>query len=491
MIPRRKKTHILRKSLLLALGIILLLMIGSYVYFGIYFRTHFFYRTKIEDMDVSGMTVEQAIEELRSEVKEYLLTIEDRNGKVFQIFGKDIGYDYEPYGEEEKLIGEQSSFLWPVYITKDKNLKVDKSITYEENMLRETVSSLECLKKENMKKPVDASIQMTEDGYVLVPEEPGTYLIPDKLYNRIKTAIEIGESEIKLEDELYEKPKVTSEDKILKACMSQIEAYFGAEITYDVGTEEIVDKRVISNWITVDDNYQVTFDEEALRAYVQSLASKYNTYGDEREFKTSHGDVITIGGGDYGWVIDKDAEFEALLEEIRNGEVKTREPIYMQTAVSREKNDIGDTYIEIDYTNQELWYYEKGMVKSKCKIVSGNIGNGNGSPDGVFKIVYKKSPAVLKGENYESDVTYFMPFAYNVGIHDASWRNGKFGGTIYKNAGSHGCINVPEKAAEKLYNMVEVGTPVVAFYREDVKLTAENTKISNAYSYYDANKIKN
>ena len=92
---------------------------------------------------------------------------------------------------------------------------------------------------------------------------------------------------------------------------------------------------------------------------------------------------------------------------------------------------------------------------------------------------------MLKGEDYESDVTYFMPFAYNVGIHDASWRNGRFGGNIYKSSGSHGCINAPLEVVEKMYGKVEVGTPVIAYYREKVELTAENAKISNAYSYVD------
>ena len=129
-------------------------------------------------------------------------------------------------------------------------------------------------------------------------------------------------------------------------------------------------------------------------------------------------------------------------------------------------------------------------MKLDSDFVSGNISRGNGSPDGVFKVVYKKSPAVLKGEDYESDVEYFIPFAYNVGFHDASWRHGRFGGTIYKTSGSHGCVNMPEDKAAKLYELVAVDTPVIAYYREEVKLTAENTKISNAYSYYDAEKEK-
>jgi lipoprotein-anchoring transpeptidase ErfK/SrfK len=117
-------------------------------------------------------------------------------------------------------------------------------------------------------------------------------------------------------------------------------------------------------------------------------------------------------------------------------------------------------------------------------FVSGNLPKGNGSPDGVFKIVYKERDATLVGEDYKSSVDYFMPFAYNVGFHDASWRS-TFGGEIYLTKGSHGCINLPHDIAETLYNELEVDTPVVAFYRDEVQLTAENAKISNAFSYVD------
>lgn len=490
MVRRKRKARVLRRSLSLAFGIILFLIIGIYVFFTVYFRSHFFYQTSIEDISVGGMTAQETIDELRLKVKEYLLVMYDRDGNRYQIPGVEFGYDYQPLGEEEKLIDEQSSFLWPVRITKEKKLQINTSITYDEELLREKVMSLDCLKEGQMRKPQNAFIQMTEEGYELVPEDRGTYLIPDRVFARVKAAVDAGESEFTFTDDLYEKPEVTSDDPVLSECMAKIQSFFGAEITYDMGEDkEVVDKSVISSWITVDENYNVSFDESKAAAYVQSLASKYNTYGDEREFLTAKGDTITIGGGDYGWVIDKEAEREQLIQEVKNGEIRTREPVYSQTAVSRNKNDIGNTYVEVDYTNQHLWYFEEGVLKLESDFVSGNISRGNGSPDGVFKVVYKKSPAVLKGEDYESDVTYFIPFAYNVGFHDASWR-GKFGGTIYKTSGSHGCVNMPEEKAAKLYEMVEVNTPVIAYYREKVKLTAENTKISNAYSYVDEEKEK-
>lgn len=488
---RRRRKSVLQKSLHLALGTVVFIFLAVYIFFCFYFRSHFFYQTRMEDMDVSGMTAEEAAENLKSEVRDYLLTIYDRDGNKYQILGMDFEYEYQPSGEEEKLVSDQQFLLWPGKITKQKKLDIDKSITYDAELLKKEVNALDCFDTEHMKEPVNAHIEQTENGYELIPEEQGSYLLADKVYTHVRAAVEAGETELTLPDEVYKAPEVTAEDEVLGQCMTEIESYFGASITYDMGTEtEVVDRSVISDWIKVSEDYQVTFDENAAANFVQRLASKYNTYGDVRQFKTSKGDTISIGGGDYGWVVDKEKELAQLLEEVKNGEIVTREPVYQQRAAKPGLDDIGDTYLEIDYTNQHLYYYEEGSLKMDTDIVSGNISRGNGSPDGVFKIVYKKSPAVLKGEDYESNVTYFMPFAYNVGVHDASWRNGRFGGQIYKTSGSHGCINVPEEAATKLYEMIEVDTPVIAYYREEVRLTAENTKISNAFSYYDEEKEK-
>ena len=46
-----------------------------------------------------------------------------------------------------------------------------------------------------------------------------------------------------------------------------------------------------------------------------------------------------------------------------------------------------------------------------------------------------------------------MPYNGGEGLHDATWRS-SFGGTIYKNSGSHGCVNLPLKTAEQVYGIV-------------------------------------
>jgi hypothetical protein len=302
--------------------------------------------------------------------------------------------------------------------------------------------------------------------------------------------VENGETEVDLES-TYENPQITSEDSKLNACMDNIEKYYGTSITYTFGDEEPyeLDNATIQSWLTVDEDYQVSVDDTKVTNFVQFMASTYNTYGDVRNFKTSMGDKVKIGGGDYGWVIDKEKEKEQIYADLEQGGAISREPVYSQTAVQYGSNDIGDTYIEIDYTNQHLWYYKDGKLVIDTDVVTGNISRGNGSPDGVFKIVYKERNATLVGEGYSSPVDYFMPFAYNVGIHDASWRS-EFGGEIYKSSGSHGCINAPADVAEQLFELVAVDTPVVAYYRETVYLRAENHRISNAYSYISDEKYE-
>ncbi|MBQ6410460.1 MAG: L,D-transpeptidase, partial [Atopobiaceae bacterium] len=56
---------------------------------------------------------------------------------------------------------------------------------------------------------------------------------------------------------------------------------------------------------------------------------------------------------------------------------------------------------------------------------------------------------------------WWMPFVNNmVAFHDAPWRS-QFGGQIYYDNGSHGCVNLPPEVAKKLYELAPEGTVVV------------------------------
>lgn len=116
-------------------------------------------------------------------------------------------------------------------------------------------------------------------------------------------------------------------------------------------------------------------------------------------------------------------------------------------------------YILVDISDQTLKYYVKGKVKLKSNVVTG--GPRNRTPKGHFRLRSKSRNITLRGNGYSSYVKYWMAFiGSEYGIHDASWRS-KFGGTIYKKKGSHGCPNMPRKNAAKLYKMAPIGTRII------------------------------
>lgn len=112
---------------------------------------------------------------------------------------------------------------------------------------------------------------------------------------------------------------------------------------------------------------------------------------------------------------------------------------------------------------QIMYYYENGILQIETPVVTGNTSRRMGTPSGVNYVYLKQTNRILRGEGYASHVNFWMPVKGNIGIHDASWRS-SYGGQIYQTNGSHGCINTPYDAMSKMYEMVEVGTPVIMYY---------------------------
>ena len=112
---------------------------------------------------------------------------------------------------------------------------------------------------------------------------------------------------------------------------------------------------------------------------------------------------------------------------------------------------------------QKLYYYVNGQLSMESDVVTGNLARGNGTPAKLCDVYFKQRNRTLRGPNYATFVNYWMAVSGHIGIHDATWRS-KFGGEIYKTAGSHGCVNVPKSLAADLYEVVEVGTPCIMYY---------------------------
>ena len=118
------------------------------------------------------------------------------------------------------------------------------------------------------------------------------------------------------------------------------------------------------------------FTAEKIASYIYKLGKKYDTRGISREFLTYDDRKEQISGGDYGWVIDQEKEVKALEALIKKGAVEVHKPAYIQSAQSRDSNDIGYTYLEIDKKNKQLICYMDGKPIVQTSGVFGALDSG-------------------------------------------------------------------------------------------------------------------
>ncbi len=240
------------------------------------------------------------------------------------------------------------------------------------------------------------------------------------------------------------------------------EKYASMTITIPYGDEtETIDSDKIAEWVSIDDKTgSVTINEGAVKEYVSAWAKKHDTMGQSRKINTYSGREITVKGGNYGWWTNKGDTIKELVAMLKEGEGGTFNPVYYSQAMKYGNDDIGDSYVEVDLDAQQVYVYKNGSVVCKSDCVSGKVSNGNMTPNGTYAITYKERNSKLVGEGYTSEVSYWMPFNGNIGLHDASWRD-EFGGELYLNGGSHGCVNLPPSKAAEIYGIVEKGEAVI------------------------------
>jgi lipoprotein-anchoring transpeptidase ErfK/SrfK len=451
-----------RKKIIIILAIFLCTLLIIYFGTAIYFMNRYYYGSEINGIDVSLKPVNEVMEQLESQLQTYKLNITERGGRVEQIMAADIGLKYNPENAFQSFKDGQNPFNWLSSLFNEEGYKLTVGTSYDEKMLKEQIDSLQCFDDSNIVEPKNASIKYEGNSYVIVDEINGAKVDKDILFMHAKETVDKKETTIDLEAiDSYIKPQYTSKSqKIIKA-RDILNKYVSTKITYTFGeNEEVVDASIISDWLSVDDNYKVTFTEEKVKEYVDELAEKYNTLGKSKKFVTTAGKTISIKRGDYGWSINKTKETEFLTEAIKEGLIETKEPAYNQTALSHASNGIGNTYVEVDMANQHLWFYKNGKLVVDGPVVTGNVSRGYTTPEGVYRLKYKTRDAVLRGEDYASPVSFWMPFNGGIGLHDASWRS-VFGGRIYRTNGSHGCINMQYKVVEVVYNNIRTGTPVI------------------------------
>ena len=441
------------------------------IYLGVaaFFLSHFLVNTTINGKDFSGKTAADVENYLKEQVEGYELTIIEQNNVTDTISGSKISLVYKENSSVEDALEQQNQLLWIASLFSKSAADVTIEVEYDEAALNEQIQTLQAVTAEQTE-PVSAHPEFDGNSFVVAPETLGTAVDMDALTSRIKEYITDFEPQIDLlEEECYMMPTYTSESPEVQAACDAMNQYLTASITYPMTENVVVDKTLISTWLSCDENMQVTFNEDAVREWMRQFGSTYDTKGKTRSITSPYGETTEVSGGTYGWIIDEDTETTNLINSIKNGEVVTREPAYKQTAASHSAQDWGTTYVEVDISAQHMWYIVDGSVAMESDVVTGLPNGDRDTPTGVYSILYTQRDRVLKGErdpatgkpSYETPVAFWMPFTnQGHGFHDATWQS-SFGGSRYKTRGSHGCVNMPYDKASQLFSMLSAGTPVI------------------------------
>ena len=431
----------------------------------------FFEGTKLNGYDVTGKTCKEVLLILERDYSAPKLELKEKGETALTLTLEEMGYtidEMELLGSIQNCMKEQNLRL--LFSLMDGNsFEVDVPFTFKEDVFDEAVSAAKFAQPRTAS--TDASLEFNGTEYYIEPETYGNELDDADLHVLVKDFVDRLTAEkrpqkdasLDVPESFYFMPAVTQDDGEMNTLMGIYNSYCKAKITLTFGKEkEVIDWNTVQNWLDIE-NGEATLREEAVYDYAYDLAARYDTLYYPRDFVTHDGRTIHFEASDYGYQLDKDAEAAQLIQDIHANAAVEREPVYAVKGYKREgRDDICGNYVEVNLTQQHLWFYMEGKLVVETDLVSGLPRDGRETVTGVFGIPYKKSPEVLKGDTWEEEVTYWMPFFDGQGLHDAPWR-GSFGGNIYQSSGSHGCVNLPSEAARVIYENMQERVPIILY----------------------------
>lgn len=423
----------------------------------------------INGVDCSGLNYDEAADKLTDAWNKRTIVITGNLNEELTTF-TNFGFKYD-IDKHIKRIKENNKILAAAnhYFNTPLSAAIPMVVSDYSFEFKQNVVQSDFLHRGTGTVSKDAYVDLSDPEFPIIPEVYGTKSDTEKFFDRLIHHIQLGDLRFVFDErDYYTMPKVTEDDENLIEYQKYCRQYLKQKITYKLGNETftITAKQLDK---LLDKNNPGKADEEAVSKYVGKLAAKYDNIGIKRNFTSLTGKEISVSGGTYGWMIDQEKETKKLIANINSHKDVTRKPVYSAEGYGKYSQGMGNTYIDVDITRQKVYYFEDGNLKFSSKCVTGCKATGTTTDIGVYYILNKVRDVVLRGDNgdgtrYESPVKYWLGVNWTgEGFHDADWRD-KFGGKIWINGGSHGCINMPPKLMPEFYNMIEVNTPVIVHY---------------------------
>ena len=417
----------------------------------------------IAGVDITGLTVDQAVEAITLKIPTYEFTLV-ANDTPISFTGEEIGMQLE----EDVL---------RAYLTALQN---EEPLPTEALATCQTSVVVEKAKAELQRGYINPSIFYDKNigQFVILNGKKGKSVDTTNIVPAVEAAMAALHSRATVQlSSYYVLPSVADDDPRLAASRDKANRYLFDGLTYHYEAEGVsptdvaVQKSDLASFISIGATYSVSFNYGALDSYAAKVAKTYVGQASKDAFITTGGYALpSYQVPYYRVVLDKAHLVSDIVYCMENRITGTRNAQFLPGTSAKPYDG---TYVEVSIDDQHLWFYKNGKLIVSTDVITGRVSEGWLTPNGIYQINPKRQLVTLFGSDYEVNVYYWMPFISSVyGFHDAVWHN-KFGGDIFIYNGSHGCVNMPYDAAQRFYNNVSVGTPVIIYGNTTSMLTQE------------------
>lgn len=440
----------------LALILLLIAFLGAH-YFC---QTHFLENTKIENVDCSYLSIDEAVTKISKEKGENAISFIFSDGEEYVTHLRQFGISIDIYQIEQ--IFEKQHVNW----REERDYNLISFISVDRALVEQFLRQIPELKEENMVDPENAYLTWNDTEFSIKKECLGSKINFDEAMELAIKKLENQDEQIDFSTITKIDPEIVEEDLIPKR--DYLNSILGSSINFNLSNGNVVtlDSNTIKHWVYQDKNGEFVINtDQGIYDFVENLAVMVNEANSNMQFIAADSmEMVTVNVPQKVRAqLDKETEIAIIKDMLGNSEPINTMPIYDRELISEHMT----SHVEIDISRQHVWMYKDGALIVDSPCVTGDVEAGHNTPTGVFYLTYKARNVYLKGFNdngtrYSSFVQYWMPFNKGIGMHDASWRK-QFGKEIYLTNGSHGCVNLPADKANIIYENIDDTMPIIVY----------------------------
>ncbi|WP_281164299.1 L,D-transpeptidase family protein [Liquorilactobacillus sicerae] len=448
----------------------MVILIGLIGGIGYYRYNHFNQNVVINGINVGGLNAKQTLKRLQK--KSVSQKIYLKNKLIYQYHRSGSDFTDKDLPQVKQLIKRQWTFFPS---SKQQSFLIEPSEVAKHEGTKTTATLKAKLIQENRqrKSPKDAYAVLTGGKIKIIQAKAGNkYNLQAllKQYRQQQFLPKVKLTAVYLQPVKAKSQRVQHEKRKLEQISKRSVEYQVQNNKYNFSTKSNLQRVTYANG-----KYKI--ESTNLTDEIAKINQQDATLQKGISFKTHDGNTVQIAdGGSYGWALKSEQAVEHIEQALLKGKksLEAKQDIYgvgyltYGTGYGLSNNGIGDSYAEVSISQQHLWIYKNGQEVVSTNVVTGKHSTGEDTPKGLWYIMYKQSPSVLKGSeagnaNYSVNVNYWAQFTSSgCGFHDASWRT-NWASDAYLNNGSGGCVNTPSNVMANVYNNLSQKEAVVVY----------------------------